>query len=456
MTDLRTEVSDSLHRVRLRPRPRRPRLTPVAEETGAQVAAGPVALSTPVPDARPRTGQFQGAGVRLVDPEGREFLDAASGTFNLPLGYDHPRVLEAVAAQLQLVTHVGSEFSRERASRFGESLIAEAPAGIGASWIRDVTGSTAVECAVKVAQKATGKRDVISLFLSHHGQTALTTSLSGSAFRRASFPDLGTLGVIQVPAPYCRRCFFRKTYPACDLLCVDQIPAFIDHASSGRVAAVIVEPVLGNGGNIVPPPDYFTRLREVCDDMGLLLIVDEVQTGLGRTGHFYACETFGIEPDIMVLAKGLGGIGLPVDVLEPFEHSFTSGGNMLALAAAEATVAVIRDGSFLAEVRRKGQVLGRLLGALADRHEIVAEARGVGLMWGLEIVDANGEPSSDLTNRIIARARNDGMILRGSRYGFGNVVKVRPALVATEPDLELIVERLDRSVATVASEGPAA
>jgi 4-aminobutyrate aminotransferase len=410
----------------------------------------------------PARERLQGRGLRLSGSDGETYLDAVSGTFNLPLGYDHPAVVRSVHAQLDRLAHVSSHFATEAVDSLKRKLLAHAPPGIDAVWLRDITGSTAVEGAIKIAQKFTGKTDVISLFHSHHGQTAYATAISGNAFRRANQPESVSAHSIKVPAPYCHRCFYAAQHPGCGLPCVNRIEDFIEYASSGRVAAVIIEPIQGNGGNIVPPPGYFDALRALCDRHGILLIVDEVQTGIGRTGRMYASETFGIRPDIMVVAKGLGGIGIPVgailmrsalSVLESHEHSFTSGANLVALAAAEATLDVVSAPGFLDNVRRKSVLLRRCLESIGEDSSLVCDVRGAGFMWGLEIVDRTGAPSAAVTERIIDVAlKRHRLILRNSRYGRGNVLKVRPALIATEADLIDIAERLRAAIAEVASE----
>ncbi len=399
-----------------------------------------------------------GRGLRLIADDGTEYLDAVSGTFNVPLGYDHPEVVDAVVAQLRRCAHLSSTYAGAFARQVLDALLAVAPPGIGAGWMRDLVGSTANECAVKIAQKATGATDVVSFHLSHHGQTLFTTAISGNAFRRQGFPDAVSPHSIKVAPPYCLRCPFGATYPSCGFRCVEAIEDAVRYAGNGAVACLIVEPVLGNGGNLVPPPGYFAALEEVCARNDILLIADEVQTGMGRTGFLFAAETFGFAPNLLTLAKGLGGIGVPIaavlmedrlDVLAPHDHSFTSGGNLLGLAAAAATLRVLSEEGFLAGVRQRGALLGSLLAPLG-RTRSVAEVRGVGMMWGVEIVDADGRPDPDTTAKILACAeRKHRLILRGSRYGFGNVIKVRPALVATEEEIEEIVVKLSRAIREV-------
>ncbi|WP_372424443.1 aspartate aminotransferase family protein [Salinarimonas chemoclinalis] len=401
-------------------------------------------------------GFTHGEGIRLVRADGARFIDAASGTFNVPLGYDNEAVVAPVLDQLARVSHLGSSFSRTESARLVERLVALAPGGMTRGWLRDLTGSTANECAVRIAQKATQKSGVLSLFLSHHGQTLFTTAISGNAFRKESFPVATADVSLKVPAPYCHRCFYGATYPSCGLMCVERIHDFLEFGGNGRTACMIVEPILGNGGNIVPPPGYFEALKRVCDAHDILLVADEVQTGIGRTGHMFACDALGFEPAMVTLAKGLGGIGIPVaavlmearlDVLAPYEHSYTSGANPIALAAANATLDVLADGRLLGEVRENGRLLGALLAPLAERHACVGDVRGLGYMWGVEIETPDGAPDPDRTNAILAEAERRRLIVRSSRYGRGNVVKVRPPLVATPDDLVEIVDTLSAAIA---------
>ncbi|MGN9170479.1 MULTISPECIES: aspartate aminotransferase family protein [Paenibacillus] len=400
-----------------------------------------------------------GKGITLIDDSGKEYLDGVSGTFNLSLGYNHPHVVSKVQEQVANLAHMSSSFTEPYVEEVLDHLIQYAPNGIDAGWMRDITGSTANECAVKLAQKYTGATDIISLHLSHHGQTQFATGISGNAFRRKNFPNSTAAYSLHVPAPYCYRCPFNSSPDKCGHHCIEAISDAIEYASSGSVACMIIEPILGNGGNIIPPAGYFKRLRQLCDEHGMILIADEVQTGIGRTGYMFASELFDIQPDIITLAKGLGGIGVPVaavlmqsrlDVLEKHEHSFTSGSNLISVTAAKSTLEVVSEPGFLEAVRSKGNLLGSLLTEIADKHDCIGEARGVGLMWGLEIVDEDDGPDAVKSNGIIDRAfEEQQLILRGSRYGYGNVVKVRPSLTATEDEIVEIVKRLDTVLATL-------
>lgn len=400
-------------------------------------------------------------GVSLYDAQGIRYIDAVSGTFNLALGYSHPKMVAVLKAQIEKVIHVSSHHTKPNVRALVEQLTAHAPEGLTHGWVKDITGSTANEGAIKMAQKATGKTDIITTFLSHHGQTALTTAISGNAFRREGFPENISPHSIKVPAPYCHRCFYGSTCPSCGFHCIERIDDFIQHASSGRVAAIMIEPILGNGGNIVPPPGWFEALQSFCKQRDIAIIADEVHTGMGRTGEMFASQTFGLKPDILTIGKGLGGIGIPVaailmrpefDVLRQFDHSFTSGGNMLSIAAAKATIEIMDEEKILDNVKKNEPVIKKALEGLKERLGVVCDVRGKGFMWGIELADKDGRQDTELVNKVIPLAfDNHNLILRGTRYGFGNVIEFRPALVATEGELLEMIDRMEQSIVEAAN-----
>ncbi|MFF4537260.1 aspartate aminotransferase family protein [Streptomyces aureus] len=416
-----------------------PGLVPEQEATNAS------AVYYPVSDTR----MVAGEGIYLYDSDGRGYIDCASATFNLSLGYRHPAVVQAIKDQADQLIHVTSGFQTAPINALAHRLVRLAPKSITKAHLKVDGGSAANEGAVKMAQRTTGRRDVITLFRSHVGQTVMMASLSGNAFRKQPLAQLYH-GGLQVPDPYCMRCFYGQDPRSCGLMCVDRINDFLEFASSGSVAAVLVEPISGNGGNIVPPDGYFAALRELCDTHGMKLIFDEVQTGIGRTGRMFAAEHFSVDPDAITLAKGLGGSGAQVAAiltsdelagLPTNDHSFTYGANLLAAAAALATLDVIDDADFLANVRTTGAHILDRLGALRAAHPQIADVRGVGLMIGIEIVDEEGRPSAALTNRLAERALDHGLVIRTSRYGHGNVLKIRPPLVLTLEEADVICDR---------------
>jgi 4-aminobutyrate aminotransferase-like enzyme len=394
--------------------------------------------------------KYVGRGVRLFIG-GEEYIDCASGTFNLSLGYSNREVIDALHAQLDRAAHLSSQFTAEKSAAIFRLLREFLPEYIERYWFRDITGSTANECAIRIAQKATGRTEIVSLFLSHHGQSIGATGVSGNSFRQRSF-SLPFVGSLKIPAPTCHDCFYEQTLDTCGILCARRLDDFLEYASNGRTAALIIEPVIGNGGNIVPPAGYFRILREICDRHAILIIADEVQTGFGRTGSFFASTGLARElrPDIITFAKGAGGVGIPVagvvmrselDVLEPWEHSTTSGANPLALVALEETVKYIRDHGVLDNVVAMSKILKKGMAGLAERFPCATQVRGEGLMLAFDL------PSNVDVPVFISTARSYGLILRGSRYGFGNTVKVRPPLVVSHEEVRKILIALESALA---------
>jgi 4-aminobutyrate aminotransferase-like enzyme len=399
----------------------------------------------------------RGEGIHLYDEDGRRYIDCSAGTFNLSLGYSHPEIVATIRERAGELVHVTSKFQTAPGNDLVRALVGIAPDGLRRVHLKSSSGSDANEAAIKMAQHHTGRTDVVSLFRGHLGQTISMIGASGAAFRRAPF-SFASSGVLHVPDPYCGRCFYRQNRDTCGLLCVERINDFIDFASSGKVAAVIVEPISGNGGNIVAPDGYLARLRQLCDERGIVLIFDEIQTGFGRTGRMFAAEHFGVTPDVLTFGKGLGGSGMPIAGLLTREtmvglagHHINStfGGNVLASAVAAKTIEIISRPGFLENVRSTGAYIMDRLRDLAGRVRCITDVRGVGLMIGIEIVDRDGRPSAGLTRHLAEVAQARGLLMRTSLYGFGNVLKVRPALVLQRHEAEEMCDRIEELFVTV-------
>ncbi|GAA0344232.1 aminotransferase class III-fold pyridoxal phosphate-dependent enzyme [Actinoallomurus spadix] len=399
----------------------------------------------------------RGEGVRVWDTEGREYLDCVAGTFNLVLGHNHPAVLAAVRGQLEDLVFASSSFRTEPTDRVMELLVELSPPGLTRVNLRSSGGSTANEGAIKIAQWVTGRRDVIVPFRGHVGQSVAATSYNGTSRMRAPFP-YQLPGAVHVPDPYCFRCFYRQTPDRCGMWCVDRIEDFLTYASSGSVAAMIIEPISGVGGNVVPPPGYLRRLREFCDERGIILIFDENQTGLGRTGRLFAAEHFGVEPHIMTVSKGLTGSGLPLAAILTEErlvgmprsmHGFTYGSHTLSAAAAVVTLQEVRRPEFLAGVRASGGVLLERLRALQADFPCVGDVRGVGLMLGVELVEPDGSRSPRLATALNKALYDRAVITRVSEHGLGNVIELRPPLVLSVEDAGLIADRFGEALETL-------
>jgi 4-aminobutyrate aminotransferase-like enzyme len=389
--------------------------------------------------------RYVGKGIYLyIDKE--EYIDCASGTFNLALGYSAGEITQALHRQLDLCCHLSSEFTKEKSRIIFESLKEYLPPHIEAFWFRDIIGSTANECAIQIAQKATGKREIISVFMSHHGQSITSIGISGNAFRQSNF-DAPFAGALKIPASDCENCFYGQNKNNCNILCARRLEEFIEFASGGQVAAFIIEPILGNGGNIVPHPEYYRLIRKICDRHNILIIADEVQTGFGRTGTFFASTGIAkaLKPDIITFAKGAGGIGIPVagvlmrkelDILNSWEHSTTSGANPLALVALEETIKYIKKHKVLQNVKKQSATLKNGLIQLSREFSFMRNVKGEGLMLAFDM------PSSTAATDFIKVAKDNRLIMRGSRYGFGNTVKVRPPLIITEEEVKRLLEHL--------------
>ncbi|HEX2926413.1 MAG TPA: aminotransferase class III-fold pyridoxal phosphate-dependent enzyme [Ruminiclostridium sp.] len=271
-------------------------------------------------------------------------------------------------------------------------------------------------------------------------------SLNQNAFRQ-SYINTPFTGSLKIPASNCENCFYGQNKNSCSMLCARRLEDFIEYASGGQVAAFIIEPILGNGGNIVPNPEYYRLIRKICDKHNILIIADEVQTGFGRTGTFFASTGIAkaLKPDIITFAKGAGGIGIPVagvlmrkelDILNSWEHSTTSGANPLALVALEETIKYIKKHKILQNVKKQSAVLKNGLFELAKEFPFMRNVKGEGLMLAFDM------ENSTATTDFIKIAKENGLIMRGSRYGFGNTVKVRPPLIVTEEEVQRILEYL--------------
>ncbi|MGW4895645.1 aminotransferase class III-fold pyridoxal phosphate-dependent enzyme [Kitasatospora sp. NPDC004240] len=400
-----------------------------------------------------------GEGVYLYAEDGRRYLDCSSGTFNLSLGYAHPEIVATVREQAGQLIHVTSKFQTGPLNALVSKLAEVSPANLTRVHLKSASGSDANESAVKIAQVHTGNSDVVTLFRGHLGQTLGMIGASGAAFRRTPFPS-HLPGVVHVPDPHCLRCFYGQERATCGLLCVERINDFIDYASTGRVACVVLEPISGNGGNVVPPDGYLQALKDLCEERGIVLVFDEIQTGFGRTGRMFAADHFGVAPHMMTFGKGLGGSGMPIAGIltedrlagvEGHHINSTFGGNVLAAAAALKTLEVIGRPGFLENVRDVGAYVLDRLRDLATRVPFVREVRGVGLMIGIDIVDGEGRPDPKLTNHLAELGMEHGLLLRTSLYGHGNVLKVRPALIMTRQEADEMCDLLERLFLAVSS-----
>lgn len=399
-------------------------------------------------------------GATIWDADGTAYLDCFAGISVVNAGHRHPRVIAAVREQLEHVVHAATYlYHVPVVADLAEALARIAPGDLTKSFFGN-SGAEGIETAIRLAKAYTGRHEVITLTHSFHGRTAGTLSITGNKARKTrGGPYLP--GVAFAPAPYVYRNPFGTDDPeVVAQRCAEMVEWAIDYQSSGDVAAFIAEPVMGEGGILVPPASYFPHVKEVLDRHGILFIADEVQSGFGRTGKTFAIEHFGTQPDIMVMAKGIAD-GFPLsatiarpeiaDSLRPGEHLSTFGGNPVSCAAALANIAVLEDEHLPEEAARKGKRVMSRLGDLADRHELIGDIRGLGLMIGIELVtDRDGKTPATQEAGHVRRLCREAGVLVGVGGQAGNVVRFQPPLVISDRELDRAVDTLDRALAGVA------
>ena len=377
----------------------------------------------------------------LVDVEGREYIDFAGGIAVLNTGHLHPKVVAAVQEQLQRFTHTCFQvLAYEPYVAVCEAVNARVPGDFAKKTLLVSTGSEAVENAVKIARAATGRAGVIAFTGGYHGRTLMTLSLTGKKNPYAAGMGLMPAGVYRARFPDALHGVSEDEAIAS----VERI--FKNDAEPRDIAAIVIEPVQGEGGFLVAPRSFMQRLRALCDAHGILLIADEVQTGAGRTGTFFAMQQMGVVADLTTFAKSIAG-GFPLagvcgraelmDAIAPGGLGGTYAGNPLACAAALAVMQVFDEEQLL----HRGQALGeRLRGglqALAARHREIVEVRGLGAMLAIELAEEGdaSRPAAALTARIVERARQKGLILL-SCGSYGNVLRILVPLTVPDAQLE--------------------
>jgi len=398
----------------------------------------------------------EGRGAYVRDLDGKEYLDCFSGISVANTGHCHEKVVKAIRDQAGKLLHCCTYmYHVAPAAGLAERLAKIAPHGLRKTFFSN-SGAEAIECALKMGKKFTRKHEIIALMCSFHGRTLGTLSVTGQWSRRRydMGPYLG--GVSFAPAPYCYRCSLGQTYPDCNIQCAEMIKDVIEYSSSNNVAEFIAEPVLGEGGIIVPPPEYFKTVKKILDQHGIIFIDDEVQTGFGRTGRMFGIEHYEVTPDIMCLAKGIAS-GMPLgaclaraeiaDSYEPGDHLSTFGGNPVSCAAGVASLEVMLEQDLPNQSQAKGEYLLKRIHELQQKESIIGEVRGKGLMIGMELVEEHKHktPAEGKAAKIKELLRMKG-ILVGVGGVKGNVVRIQPPLVITDQQLDTLMDRLTESM----------
>ena len=397
-------------------------------------------------------------GAILTDFEGRDYIDFAGGIGVVNVGNSHPKVVQAIKDQADKFTHTCFAIAMyepyiDLAVRLNELT----PGDFHKMTMFLNSGAEAVENAVKIARYATGRPAIISLDGSFHGRTLLTMSMTSKVkpykYKFGPFaPE-----IYHMPNANCYRCPFGKTYPSCQTACADHLEDFfIEHVAAEQVAALVVEPIQGEGGFITPPQEYFAKLQAICRKHGIVLVIDEIQSGMGRTGKLYAIEHWGIEPDMILTAKSLGG-GLPLSAVtgraELMDAPHAGGlggtfsGNPIACAAALAVLEVLVEDGLVARAEALGVKARARLDAMQARFGLIGDVRGKGPMLAIELVRDRQlkTPAGEETKELVKLCFERGlMVLSCGQYG--NVIRTLMPLVITDQELDRGFSILEESL----------
>jgi len=399
----------------------------------------------------------KGDGCRVVDRDGKSYLDCTSGLAVLNIGHNPPRVMARVAAQCARFVHTGGVYYNETTLEAAELLTTITPSGLDMLFFSN-SGAEVVEGALKLARYVTRRQGIIAFSGGFHGRTlgAVSVTSSSARYRERYHPLLPS--VYHAPYPYCSGCPFGCTAATCTGSCLNYLDVMLRHTITPKeVAAVIIEPVLGEGGYAPAPRFFLEGLRRLCDEHGILLIFDEVQSGMGRTGDWFAAQGYDITPDIMTVAKGIAS-GFPLSALVSRRdlmsqwpagaHGTTFGGNPVSCAAAIGTIETIRDDGLLPRCRELGEATLARLRALQEKHPVIADVRGMGLMIGVELVNGDGIPASRSCERLLEECRQRGLIIINCGRE-RNIVRFIPPLTISDAELDEALTIFAAALATV-------
>jgi 4-aminobutyrate aminotransferase len=401
----------------------------------------------------------KGEGLWIQDVDGNRFLDFTAGIAVNATGHCHPRVVEAIKEQADKLLHMsGTDFYYTPQIVLAQKLASLAPGQTVQRVYFGNSGAEAIEAAFKLARWHTKRELNVAFFGAFHGRTMGALSLTASKTVQKRHYNPLVPGITHIPYAYCYRCAYNLTYPQCNLFCVRWVEdtLFRTTVPPEEVAAIFVEPIQGEGGYIVPPPEFHREFQAIARKYGILYVADEVQSGMGRTGRMFAMEHFGVAPDIMALAKGIAS-GLPLGAMmasaeimdwEAGSHASTFGGNPLACQAALATIELLEN-ELMANARLQGERLLAGLRALQARFECIGDVRGIGLMVGAELVkDRHTKaPAAEWRGRIVQRSFEKGLLILGCGQ---NSIRFCPALTVNADEIDLCLSIFEESLKEVA------
>ena len=395
----------------------------------------------------------RGQDAHLFDSEGKRYLDCFSGVTVMSAGHSNPDILAATRAQLNRLQHTTTIYLTEPMVQLAERLAEITPGALKRSFFC-ASGTEANEAAMLLASSVTDRHGFIALSDSLHGRTKWAMSATGMKMWRT---DSQLLDNVQfAPHAFCQRCPLGKTFPECAYRCVDVVEECIQSVGPENLAALIAEPIQGNGGIVVPPECYWQRIRKLCDRYGLLLIFDEVQTAMNRTGRWFASEHWDVVPDIVTMAKALGN-GMPIAVMIATDEiggaytkpgAATFGANPVSCATALAVIDFHEKAALGQRAHERGKQLKEGLQAVAIRSPFLNNARGKGLMIGVDVVDPSGEPDAERCDWLLESLKDDGFLIGKSGHN-RNTLTFMPPLIVGEKDVASMVNAVCRNVETL-------
>jgi taurine--2-oxoglutarate transaminase len=400
-----------------------------------------------------------GEGSWFWDDNGKRYLDFQSQLVNLNLGHQHPDLVQAIKDQADRLCYIGPGMANDMRSELAEAIAQVTPGDLHSTFFTS-GGAAAVENAIRLARHVTGRQKVVSRYRSYHGATAGALAVTGEPRRWLNEP--GPTGVVRMLDPYCYRCPMGHTAACGVCTATPHVEELLMYENPNTVAAIIVEPITGTNGIIVPPDGYLQGLRDLCDKYGIMLIFDEVMSGFGRTGKWFACDHWGVTPDILCVAKGLNSGYVPLGAMVVRQHlsdwmksnvfpgGLTYSGHPLACASGVASIRVYQRDGIVENAAARGEQLATRLQTMMDKYQVIGEVRGRGLFWGVELVNdratrepfvpfnAKG-PANQPMSRLMTEAMSRGLYLSA----FSNIIRIAPPLVITADEIDLGCDMFD-------------
>ena len=399
-------------------------------------------------------------GCYFIDANGKRYLDFSSQLMCVNLGHKNPAVIRAIEEQARALPYIAPAYASDARAKLSNLLLEVLPKGLD-KFFFTTSGTDANEAAFKIARMYTGKSKIIARYRSYHGSTTASIAATGDPRRWAMEPVGKAPGFIFAPEVNCYKCPIKHTYPSCGVACADYVEHMIENESN--VAAIVVEPITGTNGVLIPPAEYFPKLRKICDAYGVLMIADEVMTGWGRTGKWFAVDHWGVQPDILVTAKGITSAYVPLGLCATtskiaayfddhyFAHGHTYEAHPMTLAPAVATIHEMQRLGLVDRANKIGAYLGEKLKALAAKHPSIGDVRGIGLFWAVDLVKDKQskqpfntmrdkvEGTALVVDQVAAEAMKRGVAVQAWVSHF----VIAPPLIITEAEVDAGVAALD-------------